>query len=101
MSENDFLRKKALFLNLRSVKSYFLKNLNRMTAVVKKIDESIPTDTVWSSEEIGEFLFVGKSRAHSDVYKVDLYDGTVVKNGTAISGVPKDIKNHHLFQKIF
>ena len=60
---------------------------------MRKIDETVPNDVLWQFLPTeGEFIVSGKSERLHDQYIINLYDGTILKNGCLISGVPTIIK---------
>ena len=94
--------KKALHANLRAVLFHVNNNPEMITGVVKNIDETIESDVLWKYlPGEGDFVFLGTSQRKADKYIMNVYDGTILKSGNRIFGLPEDIKKDEKYRKIF
>jgi len=84
------------------------KNPGMLTAMIRKIIESLPQNLSWNridkefiSVTCGENLCCFEAVHEGNLYSVNIYNGIVLKNGLPPSRLASDVKNHPLFLRSF
>lgn len=95
----DYSVQRAIFRNIGVISNYISKNTDRLSDLVKSLDNSFPSDITWT--RVNLFHFKGLSASGTDIYQLDIDVGSIYKNGKEITCLDEKIKNKQYFKIIF
>lgn len=96
----DHFRERAVFKNVDHAKTYFMKNLDDLTEIVRVLDEDIPYKCSWRhNTSIGEYVFT--TITQGKVYDLNLFTGILLKNKCELIGLPDVVKANPMYRTIF